>query len=75
MIISKDIELPDRCPSGCLGHRDLMGYCFRCPIMLCTPSEGMAPIMDGNEYRRDWALAWKEWFESGMVGIPDLKPD
>ena len=65
-------ELPGKCPPKCplaypVSHE--IDACFSCPIFNCTEEES---IMSPEEYRPDWAEAWKVWFDTGMHGYPEL---
>ena len=65
-------EFPSKCPEKCLGNHELFmqgGLCHRCPIFNCT---GEFLLLEPDDYRKDWAKAWKEWFDSGMKGLPEL---
>jgi len=67
-------EFPTRCPENCPGRNEPFtqgGLCHRCPIFNCVSKKGMV-LLRPEDYRPDWAKAWKEWFESGMKGYPDL---
>jgi hypothetical protein len=87
MKISKaQVEVPDSCPEKCPGQWDSLfpqqgGICYRCPILNCTIE--MSPPCDGGDseqfcmlkpenYREDWALVWKEWFQGDMKNWPEL---
>ena len=62
-------EFPTECPENCPGKRD-SNLCRYCPIFNCV---GENALLKPGDYRKDWALAWKRWFDSGMVGLPDLR--
>ena len=69
-IIIGGYEFFDRCPSDCkLLKVYQLSLCFRCPIFNCT---GNMPLLAPNKYRSDWAKIWKEWFDNGMEGLPEL---
>ena len=79
MIISSEkIEVPDECPEDCPGCQDHIGQgglCYRCPITNCAPLDYEGEVIylvEPEEYRPDWARAWKEWFDGGMKGLPKL---
>ena len=38
----------------------------------CKPTDDGFRLLEPNDYRPDWAKAWKEWFNSGMQGYPEL---
>jgi hypothetical protein len=67
-------EFPNSCPDNCPFNSDLSHFgqnsiCIRCPVFVCT---GSSPILEPEGYREDWAIAWKQWFDSGMVGAPSF---
>jgi hypothetical protein len=82
-------EFSTSCPDNCPGKDELVGQgglCHRCPIFNCEPVEvqpyEMGPeqkeaccfrLLEPDDYREDWALVWKQWFDGGMVGYPHLK--
>jgi len=72
-------EFDKECPKECPGHGEHLeqgGLCHRCPIFNCLPIPGSVDdfvLLRPDEYRNDWAKAWKEWFDKGMVGFPDLR--
>ena len=77
MIVSKDVEIPDSCPDNC-PEKDSPFYqgnaCSRCPIFNCTPCPGDGFVLcPPEEYRHDWAVEWKRWFDEGMKGRLYLK--
>lgn len=49
--------------------------CCRCPIFNCTPlaDDPDFVLMEPDEYREDWAVEWKRWFDCGMKGRVNLK--
>jgi hypothetical protein len=64
MIVS-DIEFPDKCPPECplLKEPFYQGnLCTRCPVINCT---GIIVMIDPDDYRHDWAVEFKKWFDSG----------
>jgi len=66
-------EFPEKCPENCPGHNELVGQgglCHRCPIFNCV---GPGPLLLSDDYRPDWAKAWREWFDGGMKGLPELR--
>jgi hypothetical protein len=72
-------ELPDSCPLDCSGKKEAFsqgGLCARCPLFNCRslPDEDGKPfrLTEPDNYRPDWALAWKYWFENGMKDYPQL---
>lgn len=82
MIIS-EIEFPDTCPINCPDKGKEFtqsGLCIRCPIFNCKPfpyknedgSESMISLIEPEEYRKDWAIEWKKWFDSNCEGFPKL---
>jgi len=65
---------PKECPENCPGKKDSLfqdSFCIRCPIFFINIGKDFMLICP-NDYRRDWARAWKEWFDSGMKGYPEL---
>ena len=60
-----DYDIPDKCPLGCSFKEEIPmqgGWCHRCPIFNCT---GEYPMMRPEEYRKDWAGEWAEFFDGG----------
>lgn len=80
MIIANDVEIPDECPKDCPGLKeplDMSSICFRCPILNCKKSFGHGGeddfcLIKPKDYRHDWAVEWRKWFEEGMNNYPDL---
>lgn len=84
MIIANDIEIPDNC--GCCPKREFFtqsSLCVRCPIFNCAPSflgkddpyadeQGNFRLLEPENYRRDWALEFKKYFDSGFSAYPKL---
>ncbi len=76
IIIIGGQEFPTKCPEKCKeviienNMQDLC--CFRCPILNCVPDEEGFSLCSPIMYRKDWALIWKEWFNSDMSKIPIL---
>jgi len=73
------IEFPGRCPDKCPGHDDEVGQggmCHRCPVFNCeevVDTDGKPfRLLEPNEYRKDWAEAWKRWFDGDLRGRPVL---
>ena len=68
------IEFPDKCPEKC-PEKDKPFYqgnlCSRCPIFNCSDFDGFR-LIEPEDYREDWAKAWKKWFDEGMKGYPEL---
>jgi len=63
------------CPGACPGRSESFGQgglCARCPLFNCKPTDDGFRLLEPNDYRPDWAKAWKEWFNSGMQGYPEL---
>jgi len=71
-------EFDRECPKGCPGRDEYFGQgglCHRCPIFNCLPSPGDDDgfvLLRPDEYRSDWAKAWRKWFDGGMEGLPSL---
>jgi hypothetical protein len=73
-------EFPDVCVPECRLGKEYRGQgdlCDRCPIFCCTlyqdePGEPPHRILEPDDYRPDWAKAWKEWFDGGMAGYPKI---
>lgn len=84
MLIAGDVELPDDCPEDCPFKDDIANYgqnaiCGRCPLFACKTFDGpeddeVGPmcLVEPEEYRRDWAIVWQQWFADGMMGMPEL---
>ena len=71
-IIIEGELFPKECPKNCPGKKEAFsqgGFCHHCPIFNCT---GNFMIALSDDQKKDWARAWKEWFNSGMKGYPDL---
>ena len=67
-------EFSAKCPTNCpgkAGFPDQGGLCHRCPILNCVGPEDTI-LLRPQDYRKDWAKAWREWFDRGMKGWPDL---
>lgn len=65
------VKFPEKCPDKCpfWGSPIYQGsICFRCPIIVCGP----VPLVEPEDYRADWARIWREWFDAGMAGYPEL---
>jgi len=63
---------PVRCPEDCPGRGEDFsqgGLCARCPIFNCV---GDPILLRPSDYRKDWAKAWRQWFDDGMKGWPEL---
>jgi len=68
-------EFPDECPDICnsspeMGLNMLLNVCTRCPVYNCAIG---TLLVAPEHYRPDWAAEFKRWFDSGCVGIPQLK--
>ena len=64
---------PKECPENCPGKKETVhqgSLCHHCPIFNCAGDHFM--LIQPSDYRRDWARVWKEWFDSGMKGLPKL---
>ena len=83
MLIANEVEVPDVCPTECPFSKepvDQGSVCMRCPIFNCRKidvpkqyaSDGMFCLIEPECYRKDWALIWKQWFDGGMIGFPEL---
>ena len=84
MIVANTIEIPDECPENCSGKKEIFGQgglCTRCPIFNCKKApappeyadkDGMFCILEPEEYRKDWALVFQEWFKGDMKNLPKL---
>lgn len=77
MIISSlKIQFPDKCPENC-PHIDSIpidgpfATCLLCPLM-CTTGESTMLFVSREDYREDWTIKWKKWFDNGMVGLIGL---
>jgi len=85
VLISNDIEIPDECPSDCPEAKspfDQSSLCIRCPILNCKQhlvpeilggSGNYFRLIEPSDYRRDWAVEFKKWFDTGMKGLPELR--
>ena len=72
-VIIGGIEFDDQCPEDCPGKNETVGQgglCHRCPLFNCT---GEFILLRPEDYRPDWARAWREWFDSDKSGYPCLK--
>ena len=71
-------EFQDHCPLDCPEREEPFyqgNMCSRCPIFNCTPPAGDPDfiMMEPDEYRKDWAVEWKKWFNRGMKGGVNLE--
>jgi len=73
LISKKEIEFPDKClddkcpvPKGVrFGDIGQGSICIRCPILCCAPFGGLqVRMIEPEGYREDWALLWKDLFDS-----------
>jgi len=65
MKIANNIEVPDKCPDNCEFVDEFRNYgqnaiCGRCPVFCCV---GPDPLLPPEEYRMDWAIEWKKFFD------------
>ena len=65
MIIA-GLEFPDDCPTNCIYEDDFSNFgqnsiCIRCPVFNCS---GSFKLMEPEEYRVDWAIEWKKFFDT-----------
>jgi len=58
MIISNDVEIPDKCPVNCPGIKKYLILCPQCPVFNCMPDVDGEVFCRPEGYRHDWALAW-----------------
>lgn len=68
------VDFDEGCPDDCPGKEEFKthmqgGMCHRCPIFNCT---GDFRLMEPEEYREDWAVEWRRWFDGGKDGRPSL---
>lgn len=64
------------CPKNCPGKEINFtqgGLCHRCPILNCVPDKEGFCLIDPSDYRQDWAKEWRNWFNNGCEGYPELK--
>ncbi len=63
------------CSKNCPGQEELFSQgnlCLRCPILNCVPGLDGFCLIEPNDYRQDWAREFREWFNNGCVGYPNL---
>lgn len=63
------------CPKNCPGKDEYLiqgGLCHRCPIFNCVPDKEGFCLIDSMDYRKDWALEFRKWFNNGCVDYPTL---
>jgi len=84
MLIANEIEIPNSCPVACPGLLRSFSQgnlCSCCPIFNCRKIEaqpeyadkdGMFCLVEPENYRKDWAEVWAEWFKSDMKEYPIL---
>jgi len=69
-------EFDPKCPEECPGKKMAFsqgGLCHRCPVFNCVPAKGDTfVLLEPEEYRKDWAKVWRQWFDDGMKGCPEL---
>ena len=66
-------EFPTSCPEKCPANSvSFDRLCYRCPIFNCAPDSNGFSLLEADDYRPDWAKAWKEWFEGDMKEWPEL---
>jgi len=72
-------EFSDKCPTKCPGFKKTFsqgGLCQRCPIFNCKQIIGedrtFFALIEPKDYRKDWALIWKQWFKGSMDCYPEL---
>lgn len=79
MIVAGDVNVPDKCPGTCAykAEAQRMGMesmCMDCPVFCCIAvpdpyheygDTGIMYMVDPKDYRHDWALEWKKFFETG----------
>ena len=69
-------SFPKKCPEDCpeKNNEHYQGCpCHRCPIFNCADDDQDMRLLEPQHYRKDWAKAWKKWFDNGMLGLPDLR--
>ena len=71
MIVANDVEIPDNC-EHCLQKIESFyqgSLCTRCPVFSCKeiPGPDGEPfcLVERENYRKDWALEFKKFFETG----------
>jgi hypothetical protein len=75
MLIANQVELPDDCPKNCpelTRPISQNGLCFHCPVFICKEVDGES-LVDPEHYKLEWALDFKEWFDSGYKVYPKLE--
>lgn len=78
MLVGKNkVNLPDECPKDCPYYNDISNYgqgaiCRSCPLFVCTGERDYV-LVSAEEFRDDWAVEWKEFFDTGMKKMPHLK--
>jgi hypothetical protein len=78
MLIAGKIEVPDECPKNCKyrGEPFYQGNaCSRCPIFNCKRDDEGICLIEPEDYREDWAIEWKKFFDTGKEPKLYLKPN
>lgn len=82
MIIAGKYRVPDKCPDDCRFRKDPMaqmqgGFCYRCPVMNCSPMEYQEEdgsiievrMVEPEQYRLNWAKEWERFFKEGVLPL------
>jgi len=64
-------DCPERCPEKSKPFYQ-GNTCSRCPISNSVPDANGFSLVDPNDYRSDWAKAFRTWFNNGMIGQVNL---
>lgn len=68
VLIANSIEIPDECPVNCSFKENMLyqgSMCHRCPVFNCKKDEEGFSLLEPEEYRKDFALEWKHFFDTG----------
>lgn len=65
------VQVTEKCKDAIIENL-VYDLCFRCPILNCVPDKDGNILCTSSLYRKDWALAWKVWFDSDMSDLPKL---
>ncbi len=84
MLIANKYEIPDNCPINCPFSNQLFSQgnvCCSCPIFICkgiedsseyADEDGKFRLLRPEDFRKDWAQVWYEWFKGDMKVYPQL---
>ena len=68
IIIAGSYIFPDKCPKNCLYKQESFSQgsmCTRCPILNCKKDKDGFCLIEPEDYRKDWAKEWNDFFKRG----------